>query len=382
MRFLRIAMCVLVLTLSVAGQEGPQENGSSDPQAGTTNGSSNSQNDPGQLNPLEEKTAKASETKAGSQPSSFDVSGSTTSGQDTVLGEVRLMTRYTQIGGDASKSFHVAGSNTLAEFNYFQDRHFMGTRRLQIMTMLRSTDDSSIDPERTSLQRAYLRLFGPKDEYILGDTLVTFSRLSFNQNIKGLSVARRLNEHWKLSGVSGVYIDRYGSLYKELPSRPYMAVVNGGRLEYDFMRDSALGVNFSSSSDQTGTLPPAAVGVAPFPAINKVASVDGKLQFPKGLRLDGEFAYSFTDFDRRLPRPAQPAATTGNTGRLGGAAGRQLPLEAADAAQRLVPLSAEFCLGECAAALRFTGLDGAQLLRPHRLADGGRHGAAVEREPG
>ena len=40
-----------------------------------------------------------------------------------------------------------AGENNLGEFNYFLDRRFLVTWRLQVLSMHRGTDDKSIDPE-------------------------------------------------------------------------------------------------------------------------------------------------------------------------------------------------------------------------------------------
>jgi len=55
--------------------------------------------------------------------------------------------------------------------------------------MFRATDDQSIDPTHNSLQKGYLRIYGPRDEYIFGDALVNFSYLSFNQNIRGVDTS-------------------------------------------------------------------------------------------------------------------------------------------------------------------------------------------------
>jgi len=279
---------------------------------------------PGQQpqNPLQEP-AKPSEAEANKPKApTFEAGQAATAGENQDVGEIRLMTRYTEIGGDQTRSFRVQGLNNLAEFNYFMDHRFVVTRRIQVLSMYRGTDDSSIDPERNSLQKAYVRIFGPRDEYIFGDALVNFSRLTFNQNIKGLTFTEKLGEDWKFSGVSGVFIDRYGSLFKEfnaLPGRPYMAVVNGGRLEFTPMRDSAVGFNFSTSTDRVGTVrhtaffdpqlqqwlpaPPGMPDTASQPTDNKVASMDAKFQFPVGLRFESEFAYSVTNFDRRCAAP-------------------------------------------------------------------------------
>lgn len=239
---------------------------------------------------------------------SFDTAGGSV-GQDQILGEIRLMTRYTELNGDTTRSFRDQGHNNLGEFNLFVDRQFFVTRRYQMLSMYRATDDHSIDPERNSLQKAYVRIFGAKDEYVFGDALVNYSRLSFNQNIKGASVTSKIGEDWKVSSSAGIFIDRWGSLYKELTGKPYTSAVAGARVERSlFNRESKLGFNFSSSRDLvdsidqidpvTGT--PFAVGTAPLPGNNLVNSIDLKFQSKKGFRFDSEYAYSFTDFDKRF----------------------------------------------------------------------------------
>ena len=258
-------------------------------------------------NPLQTgEPPKPTDTTTTKAKATFSGGESSNAGKDQLLGELRLMQRYSQIHGDETRSFRVPGSNRLGEFNIFTDNAFRFTRRLQTLFMYRGTDDRSIDPEHNSLQKAYLRFYGPRDETILGDSLVNYSRLTFNQNIKGLNFSTRLGDHWKLFAVGGVFIDRYGSLYKDLPGRPYLATVAGARLEYRFLKDSTLGMNFSNSTDQIGSLPlqsavgnPTGVGIPPLPADNRVYSVDSKFQLG-GLRTDVELAYSSTDFDRRF----------------------------------------------------------------------------------
>jgi len=218
--------------------------------------------------------------------------------QDQELGEIKLMSRYTEIGGDPTRSFLDPGMNNLAEFNYFMDRRFMVTHRVQTLTMFRATDDYSIDPEKDSIQKGYLRIYGPRDEYIFGDALVNYSRLTFNQNIKGVSTSWLFGKHWKLSMAGGVFIDRWGSVYKDLPGRPYMSRVAGSRLAYSPTRDFTLGFNFSASDDILGTLPLVMYGTTPEPASNRIGSIDFKYQ-KKNLRVNGEYGYSVTDFDTR-----------------------------------------------------------------------------------
>lgn len=277
----------------------PPQNPLQEPANQTSTTSSDPGQQPGTTQQPPQNPTQEPAKQPKSQPSSLAVGKGATTSKDQQVGEVRLMTRYTQLNGDTTRSFKVQGENNLAEFNYFLDRGFRGARRLQVLSMYRGTDDRSIDPEHNSLQRAYLRLYGPRDEYIIGDALVYYSRLSFNQNIRGLSASWKLGQDWKLSVLGGVFIDRWGSLWKDIPGRPYLATASGARLERRFMRDSTAGLNFSYSRDHPGTLPAAPVGTPPFPANNRVISIDTKMETKFGLRLESEYAWSFTDFDIR-----------------------------------------------------------------------------------
>jgi len=307
MRIAKFVFCMSLLPAVVAGQSSSSSSNSGSPSAGAqsqTGGSGNTGLQTGDINqatqnPLGNPTQNPNVEQKPQQPT-FTVAN-TTAGQDQILGEVRLMSGYSEIGGDQTRSFHTPGANDLAEINYFQDMRFLVTQRLQVLSSFRATDDQSIDPEHASLQKAYIRLYGPKDEVIVGDALVNYSRLSFNQNIKGLSTTFKIGDNWKISDVAGVFIDRWGSLYKPysaLPGRPYLSFIAGARIERKLFRDSFLGFNFSSSNDQLDSLPPADVGVAPQPARNRVGSIDSKLTIRR-LRIDSEFAYAFTDFDIR-----------------------------------------------------------------------------------
>lgn len=218
--------------------------------------------------------------------------------QDQELGEIRMMSRYTEIGGDTTRSFLDPGLNDLAEFNYFMDRRFLVTHRVQTLAMFRATDDYSIDPEKISLQKVFVRFYSPKDEYIFGDALVNYSRLTFNQNIRGGVASWLLSDNWKLSIAAGTFIDRWGSYYKDLPGRPYVSALGGARLAYSPNRNVTVGFNFSASSDILSTLPYTPVGTVPTPASNEVASVDLKVQ-QKNFRVNGEFAFARSNFDIR-----------------------------------------------------------------------------------
>jgi len=291
MRVLAVLWCSVALAAIVVAQNPPPPSGDSGQQQNQPQPPQNPLQTPPTTTPEQPKPSAAT----------FELGSAASSGKDQELGELRLMTRYTQIHGDETKSFLVPGENDLAEFNYFLDRHFLDTRRIQVLGMFRGTDDQSIDPTHNSLQKGYLRIYGPRDEYIFGDALVNFSYLSFNQNIRGVDTSWKLGDSWKLTTVGGVYIDRWNSIWQDVPGRPYLASLAGSRLEYHINKRSTLGFNFSFSKDNVGTLPPAPLGTAPQPADNIVGSIDLKTQFRWGLRLSAEYAYSFTDFDIRTP---------------------------------------------------------------------------------
>ncbi len=282
---------ILLPVLVLAQSSSPQSTSAS-------SGDQSSSATPQPASPLEEppKTTEVETAKPAS--SHFDVN--TATGQDQQVGEIKLMTRYTELNGDSTRSFRVPGSNNLAEFNYFSDQGFLTNHRIQILSSFRGTDDRSIDPERLSLQKGYVRIFSDRDEFIAGDALVSLSRLTFNQNVKGGYANIRLGDDWRIVLFSGIFIDRYGSLYKDLSGRPFMAATSGARIERSlFNRDSKFGVNFSDSRDQLSSLPVGIVGIAPFPANNTVTSADARIQTKNGFRFETEFGYSFTDFDSR-----------------------------------------------------------------------------------
>ena len=305
----------MILLAVMAGQNPP-------PPGSGDSGQQNESQQP--QNPLQTQPASQPDQQPKPSAATFELGNAATAGKNQELGEVRLMTRYTQLNGDITKSFYTPGENNLGEFNYFYDHDFMGPRRMQFLGMFRASDDKSIDPEHNSLQKGYLRIYGPRDEYIVGDALVNFSLLSFNQNIRGVDTSWKLGDSWKLTTVGGVFIDRWGSIWNDILGRPYLATVAGSRLEYRITKRSALGFNFSYSKDNPGTLPPPCdptqpgqgaclVGAPPQPAENQVGSIDLKWQSAWGLRMAAEYAYSFTNFDTRTTLGGAPLPCFSNT---------------------------------------------------------------------
>ncbi|MFQ5927644.1 MAG: hypothetical protein ACE5MH_09455 [Terriglobia bacterium] len=229
--------------------------------------------------------------------------------------EWRYSVNGTDLKGNKQRSFLHEGINHIFELNTRVVRPVWDVRSLETVAVFRYTDNPRVDPERNSLQRGYLRLAGPSFEMTLGDALVSYSRFSFSQNIKGLNVWKNLpvGAGLKLTGTAGVFTDRWGALFRDFtkftdprlepdpsfPSKPYTRVVLGLRGEQRLNGRQTLAFNYSQGSDVIRSLPPE----AQIRAINnQVVSVDTNLSLTETLRLAGEFAYSFTQgegFDAR-----------------------------------------------------------------------------------
>jgi hypothetical protein len=219
--------------------------------------------------------------------------------------EFRSFTNLTRITGEArERSFLTGGRNSAVDLSYLENFGF-GTRRFEAATVLRYTDDPRVDPEHSSVQRAYFRINSPQSEYNFGDYLVSYSRFTYNQNLRGLHFIR--NAPWgagfRLLGNAGVFTDRYGSLFKdEIPGKPFTRVVSGLRAEQRLTADKMIGVNWAYGNDIVRSIPiDPATGREPYiPIANNVVSLDTRMTMARIWTLDGELAYAITNPDTRF----------------------------------------------------------------------------------
>src|SRR5713101_96120 len=258
-------------------------------------------------------------------------------------GQMYFELRYTVDGTDIQgnnpeRSFLHPGINHTAEFSFFTSEPMGDQHRLEILGVGRYTNNPQVDPERNSLQRAYVRLQGPSFEANLGDALVNFSRLSFNQNVKGLTVSKKLLPRLKVIGTVGFFVDRWGSLYRNYtffslglpnpvsPGKPYSRFVAGTRVEQQIGRGNWIAMNWSHGKDLQQSLPDATLACLdpttglisvqplntgcisppgteilgfrrPFPEAvnNDVLSADTNVEYvPWHFGFRGEFAYSWS----------------------------------------------------------------------------------------
>jgi hypothetical protein len=253
--------------------------------------------------------------------------------------ELRYNVDGTDIQGNRERSFLHPGINHTAEFSFFTNEKIGESYRFEMLAVGRYTNNPQVDPERNSIQRAYLRLGGPGFEVNLGDALINFSRLTFNQNVKGLTLSKKLRPGLKFIGTVGFFIDRWGSLYRDYsvfrdltgpanplaPGKPYSRFVAGTRVEQQIGRGSWIALNWSHGKDLQQSLPDATLACLdptsgfvtivplssgcpagqaevpgfrrPFPEAtnNDVVSADTAVEYaPWHFGMRGEFGYSWT----------------------------------------------------------------------------------------
>lgn len=264
---------------------------------------------PGQSGPLTPSGPPGSTTGTASQSSQQTPPAlggiSTVSGIDTgrlQFLELRAFSNLARITGAAQdRSFLTPGYNNNLDFSFLQDIT-RGPRRFELVSVGRYTDDNRVDPERSSLQKAYFRVSDPHYELNFGDYLVSYSRFTYNQNLKGLSFIRRWG-NFRLMGNGGMFTDRYGSLFKEdLPGKPFTRLVSGARAEQRFGRDKLLALTWAYGNDIAQSIPiDPILQREPFtPVHNNVVSLDSRMTFFHIWEMQGEAAYSDTNPDTRF----------------------------------------------------------------------------------
>jgi hypothetical protein len=225
----------------------------------------------------------------------------TSTGENQLFIELKETYNYTEINppskgpdGLPLYSFLIPGNNTETDLTVFQD-HAWGTNRIQWLGIFRNTNDIRWDPEQNSFQRGYLRVSNKDTVFNVGDYLVNYTRFTYNQNIKGVSLVHKFDQKFTLSTNIGIFTDRWGSAFKDyIIGQPFTRFVGGFRGEYKVAPTKTIGLNFSEGHDLVGSVRPdlvnGLIGVN-----NQLLSVDSKMEFGRVFSLDGEAAYSLTN---------------------------------------------------------------------------------------
>jgi len=229
------------------------------------------------------------------------------SGENQQFFEVKVGANLTKLDPDVRdeqgrplRSFLTPGKNVTADFSYFQD-HAFGSTRVQALAIYRNNNDPRVDPESNSLQRGYIRVSSPNWEWNVGDALIGYSRLTYSQNTKGLSVTHKFGGGFRLMANAGVFTDRWGSIWKEaLLGKPFTRAVAGLRAEQRIGQDKTIGFNISHGRDMESSIRPDLQQFGLIPLNNQTASIDARLTFRRVFTIEGELAYSQTNFDTRI----------------------------------------------------------------------------------
>jgi len=204
----------------------------------------------------------------------YDVQGVSVQG-NTDRSFLHACTRSQILAASPGKPRTCDSINNISEISFLNNAPVFGSYRFETSVVGRYTDNPRVDPERNSLQRAYLRLAGRSLEATLGDSLVNYSRFSFSQNIKGLHLWNQWTDNLRFTGTVGYFTDRWGSLYRRAeffrditsttpfnpatPAKPYTRAVGGLRLEYRVGKGGWAAFNYSRGKDLEQSLPEATI---------------------------------------------------------------------------------------------------------------------------
>ena len=259
------------------------------------------------VQPAQTNTTTPPLTTPSSPPPQIPVSSAATGTGELQYFELHEFSNVTRVTGEArDRSFLTAGYNNALDFSLLQDFSH-GVHRFELVSVGRYTDDPRVDPEHNSLQRAYFRITSPRSEINIGDYLVSYSRFTYNQNLKGLNFVwgapSTASSGFRLFGNAGTFTDRYGSLWKDyLPGKPFTRIVSGVRAEERFTRDKLIAFNWAYGNDIVRSVPvDPFTGTQPFvPVQNDVASVESRMSFGRVWDMQAEGAYSLTNPDTRV----------------------------------------------------------------------------------
>lgn len=215
-------------------------------------------------------------------------------------GENRLLFYNNRVTGAQERSFLKRGTSFVEELDLGFTHQFENDMRFEAALGARLTDDETVDRERASLQRFYLKLSGITFEATVGDAMANFSQYTLTQNIRGLSAWKDFSilEGTRVSVVAGLIKARWEELWKDIQGETYTKYVEGVRLEQRITDKFSLSLNAVTLKDDTGSLPdskPGETATAVSPIENHVGSLEFSFRPSRDFRLDGEAATSWLD---------------------------------------------------------------------------------------
>lgn len=234
-------------------------------------------------------------------------------------GENRLIFYYNSIKGAKERSFLTPGKNYLEELDLNLTHQFENDIRFEGAFGFRMTDDESVDKERASLQRFYLKFTGITFEATLGDAMANFTQYTLMQNIRGFMAYKdfAVLEGTRVTLLAGVIKDRWEGLWKNTAGETYTRYIEGVRLEQRLTNALTINLNTVTFKDDPGSIPASTqqstilttteIGTTTTttptttipPIKNHVGSVELSFRPSKDFRVDGEAATSWLDSDSK-----------------------------------------------------------------------------------
>ncbi len=217
-------------------------------------------------------------------------------------GENRLFLNYNRVKGAQERSFLKRGLNFVEELDLQLNHVWENDVKFEGFLGGRLTDDPTVDTERASLQRFYLKFTGITFEATLGDAMANFSQYTVMRNLRGVSGFKdlALMEGLRVNFFAGVVVNRWEDLWKDPLNKTYMRYAEGLRLEQKISDSLSFTLNAATFKDDRGSLPdpqPGATASTTRPIENHVGSFEFFLRPSRDFRLEGEAATSWLDAD-------------------------------------------------------------------------------------
>lgn len=222
----------------------------------------------------------------------------------TLKPSARSRTEYVDVRGNEEGPFVTEWLNEVADLT-LEGTGKLGPVDVEGMAQGRLTDDRLVDLRSASLEDAHIRFYTDNMELALGELFDETSRYTFNERYEGGRV--------KLSamGLSALFVG--GQVLDELNSSQFARHAMAGRFAYDLPKPlgpvTAFGVGGSGAlvMDKGGSLPHQ-FSENLVEIDNRVAGVDGSIEFFRKLRLEGEYAGSRFNDTRDALDPTRGSA--------------------------------------------------------------------------
>lgn len=195
----------------------------------------------------------------------------------------------TEVRGNTESSFMRSGFALQTDFDWRTSTRFQQNQRLTSIINGGINTLPGLGQRNIEINKLQLTWREDQNEYILGDFAESFSPLSFNQKLYGLSALFALNPQLTIQSVTGLGNRTWTELFDDANSSSYRSIVAGVKLENKLDGNRRVFANIINRTEQENSASLNQVVVQ-----NTIASLG--FQFDKlvwtNFALDGEYARS------------------------------------------------------------------------------------------